>query len=171
MTKAKFFELLANAIKFHSNSGDNYTAQDFEVHEFHDPKENAPKDWIHHAAGYVLHNCWYVCVTIHRTHAAAAKQAVIFARWIAEFKEIEAAKESEKKENDESVTVINIADIPVMDEARYQWLKNRFAMFWGGCDDATRKSMIEAAHDEGLRINATLIDNRHRDLSHPRKNQ
>lgn len=86
MNKAKFFELLDNALKFHNDRSADYTAADFEVHEFHDPMDNAPAGWFHHSAGYVLANCWYVCVTMNKTHDAAAKQAKIFARWIEEYK-------------------------------------------------------------------------------------
>lgn len=49
--------------------------------------------------------------------------------------------------------VINISDLPCMDEDRAQWLKNRWSMFWGATDVATRVSMVEAAHVEALAMN------------------
>lgn len=48
---------------------------------------------------------------------------------------------------------INISDLPCMDEDRYQWLKNRWAMFWGACDHASRTEMVDEAHTEALEMN------------------
>jgi len=48
---------------------------------------------------------------------------------------------------------INISDLPCMDDDRARWLDNRWAMFWKACDDATRASMVEAAHTEALTMN------------------
>lgn len=45
--------------------------------------------------------------------------------------DIEAAHEEALKEND-----------------RFQWLANRFAMFWGGCDDAAREEILEVARQQ-----------------------
>lgn len=49
--------------------------------------------------------------------------------------------------------VVNVTDLPSMDHDRAKWLENRLAIFWGACDDATRASMTDAAHDEALEIN------------------
>lgn len=36
---------------------------------------------------------------------------------------------------------------------RFDWLANRWGLFWGACDNSTRRTMIEAAHAEAIRIN------------------
>jgi len=53
--------------------------------------------------------------------------------------------------------VINISDLPSMDHERAEWLKNRWTMFWGAYDDATRASMTDAAHNEALYLEAERI--------------
>lgn len=89
MTKAKFFEILKYNLDFH-----NHTAKDLEVLEFSETTENlerfeseAPdQHWTAHASGFIIANCWYVWVMEHKTKENASKQAKIFARWIAEYK-------------------------------------------------------------------------------------
>jgi len=60
-------------------------------------------------------------------------------------------------QNNEIVTtVINVADLPSMDHDRAEWLKNRWAMFWGACDYTTRANMVDAAHAEALEMHNAL---------------
>lgn len=40
------------------------------------------------------------------------------------------------------------------DNHRFDWLANRWSLFWAGCDYFTRRTMIEEAHAEALRIDA-----------------
>ncbi|MCU6164911.1 hypothetical protein [Enterobacter roggenkampii] len=40
------------------------------------------------------------------------------------------------------------------DNRRFDWLANRWSLFWAGCDYFTRRTMIEEAHSEALRIDA-----------------
>ncbi|HHP7423673.1 TPA: hypothetical protein ACSC6M_000487 [Enterobacter roggenkampii] len=40
------------------------------------------------------------------------------------------------------------------DNRRFDWLANRWSLFWAGCDYLTRRTMIEEAHAEALRIDA-----------------
>lgn len=40
------------------------------------------------------------------------------------------------------------------DNRRFDWLANRWSLFWAGCDYLTRRTMIEEAHTEALRIDA-----------------
>lgn len=40
------------------------------------------------------------------------------------------------------------------DNRRFDWLANRWSLFWAGCDYFTRRTMIEEAHAEALRIDA-----------------
>ncbi|HCH0655749.1 TPA: hypothetical protein NKO55_000273 [Enterobacter asburiae] len=40
------------------------------------------------------------------------------------------------------------------DNRRFDWLANRWSLFWAGCDYFTRRTMIEDAHAEALRIDA-----------------
>jgi hypothetical protein len=40
------------------------------------------------------------------------------------------------------------------DNRRFDWLANRWSLFWVGCDYLTRRTMIDEAHAEALRIDA-----------------
>ncbi|EPK3183994.1 hypothetical protein L8P14_05535 [Enterobacter kobei] len=40
------------------------------------------------------------------------------------------------------------------EDKRYTWLANRWSLFWAGCDFFIRRTMIEEAHAEALRIDA-----------------
>lgn len=42
----------------------------------------------------------------------------------------------------------------IEEDKRYTWLANRWSLFWAGCDYFTRRTMIEEAHAEALRIDA-----------------
>ncbi|MGS7189340.1 hypothetical protein ACQ7NX_00750 [Enterobacter cloacae subsp. dissolvens] len=39
------------------------------------------------------------------------------------------------------------------DNRRFDWLANRWSLFWAGCDYFTRRTMIEEAHTEAIAIN------------------
>ncbi|EDM6436451.1 hypothetical protein CUW27_20725 [Salmonella enterica] len=104
MKKDQFFALLRQNLKFHNRNGDSYKAADMRAEAFHDPKTDAPRDWIHHAASIVIGETWYITFSIHRNHAKAEAQTAIFARWLAEWQngeglevDIEIAEEAEQK--------------------------------------------------------------------------
>lgn len=40
------------------------------------------------------------------------------------------------------------------EDKHFTWLANRWSLFWAGCDYFTRRTMIEEAHAEALRIDA-----------------
>ncbi|CAM8390991.1 hypothetical protein ENINMM134B_08930 [Enterobacter intestinihominis] len=42
----------------------------------------------------------------------------------------------------------------IEEDKRFTWLANRWSLFWAGCDYFTRRTMIEDAHAEALRIDA-----------------
>ncbi|BFU34127.1 hypothetical protein [Enterobacter asburiae] len=42
----------------------------------------------------------------------------------------------------------------IEEDKRFTWLANRWSLFWAGCDYFTRRTMIEEAHAEALRIDA-----------------
>lgn len=91
MTKAKFFEILKYNLDFH-----NHAAKELQVLKFIETTENLIKfgeespdqHWIAYATGFIIAGCWYVWVMEHKTAEATEKQAKIFTRWIAEYKEL-----------------------------------------------------------------------------------
>ncbi|KZR46946.1 hypothetical protein A3N68_14355 [Enterobacter asburiae] len=52
----------------------------------------------------------------------------------------------EKRENEHAEAI--------EEDKRYTWLVNRWSLFWAGCDYFTRRTMLEEAHAEALRIDA-----------------
>lgn len=107
MTKSEFFEIITDHLKglngefnafgeYIAFEVPRYSAADLEPYEFHEDPENYAKwkaenpdyPWVAHASGYTVKNCWLVGIIHHRTHDAATKQAKIFTRWIAEYKEL-----------------------------------------------------------------------------------
>lgn len=42
----------------------------------------------------------------------------------------------------------------IEEDKRFTWLANRWSLFWAGCDYFTRRTMIEEAHADALRIDA-----------------
>lgn len=105
MNKAKFFAMLDSHLDSHNNTfnafgqkvareGRQYSAADIEAHQHSETPEEIARlkevdpayPWDFHASGWSLGCCWYITAISHKTEEAAKKQAAIFARWIAEYK-------------------------------------------------------------------------------------